>query len=124
MTRRWALGLTALALGACDARGFWGDRFLTDPSAPCGAGGECSACRSDGDCRDQSPVCDRAAGRCRGCASNDECPSGVCVPEVWPGFCMTFDVIAAVLVAWVMLARIQRAPERRARLSLRHGELP
>lgn len=85
MTRRWALGLTALALGACDARGFWGDRFLTDPSAPCGAGGECSACRSDGDCRDQSPVCDRAAGRCRGCASNDECPSGVCVPEVWPG---------------------------------------
>jgi hypothetical protein len=46
------------------------------------------------------------------------------VPQVWPGFCMTFDVTAAVLVAWVMLARTRREPERRARLSLRHGELP
>ena len=46
------------------------------------------------------------------------------VPQVWPGFCMTFDVTAAVLVAWVMLARARREPERRVRLSLRHGELP
>lgn len=46
------------------------------------------------------------------------------VPQVWPGFCMTFDVTAAVFVAWVMLARTRREPERRARLSLRHGELP
>jgi hypothetical protein len=27
------------------------------------------------------------------------------VPQVWPGFCMSFDVTAAALVAWVMLAR-------------------
>jgi len=27
------------------------------------------------------------------------------VPQVWPGFCMTFDVTAALIVAWVMLAR-------------------
>jgi hypothetical protein len=27
------------------------------------------------------------------------------VPRSWPGFCMTFDVVAATLVAWVMLAR-------------------
>ena len=27
------------------------------------------------------------------------------VPQVWPGFCMTFDVTAAVIVALVMLAR-------------------
>jgi hypothetical protein len=27
------------------------------------------------------------------------------VPQVWPGFCMTFDVTAAALVAGVMLAR-------------------
>lgn len=27
------------------------------------------------------------------------------VPQVWPGFCMTFDVTAAAFVAWVMLAR-------------------
>ena len=46
------------------------------------------------------------------------------VPQVWPGFCMSFDVTAAAIVAWVMLARARREPERRARLSLRHGELP
>lgn len=27
------------------------------------------------------------------------------VPQAWPGFCMTFDVVAAVLVGLVMLAR-------------------
>ena len=27
------------------------------------------------------------------------------VPQVWPGFCMTFDVTAAVIVALVMLVR-------------------
>jgi hypothetical protein len=27
------------------------------------------------------------------------------VPQAWPGFCMTFDVTAAAIVAWVMLAR-------------------
>ena len=46
------------------------------------------------------------------------------VPQVWPGFCMSFDVTAAALVALVMLARARREPERRTRLSLRHGELP
>jgi hypothetical protein len=30
------------------------------------------------------------------------------VPPVWPGFCMAFDVAAAVIVAWVMLARARR----------------
>ena len=27
------------------------------------------------------------------------------VPQVWPGFCMSFDVVAAAFVALVMLAR-------------------
>jgi len=39
------------------------------------------------------------------------------VPQVWPGFCMTFDVTAAVLVALVMLARTRRERERLAGLS-------
>jgi hypothetical protein len=34
------------------------------------------------------------------------------VPQVWPGFCMTFDVTAAALVAWVMLARTRRLREQ------------
>lgn len=36
------------------------------------------------------------------------------VPQVWPGFCMTFDVTAAALVALVMLARTrgQRVQQR------------
>jgi hypothetical protein len=31
------------------------------------------------------------------------------VPPVWPGFCMAFDVTAAVLVAGLMLARARAA---------------
>ena len=31
------------------------------------------------------------------------------VPASWPGFCMTFDVTAAVIVALVMLVRARRA---------------
>lgn len=27
------------------------------------------------------------------------------VPQAWPGFCMSFDVTAAAIVAWVMRAR-------------------
>jgi hypothetical protein len=27
------------------------------------------------------------------------------VPQAWPGFCMSFDVAAAAIVAWVMRAR-------------------
>lgn len=38
------------------------------------------------------------------------------VPQVWPGFCMSFDIVAAVLVACVMLARARS--ERRHGLSL------
>ncbi len=34
------------------------------------------------------------------------------VPQVWPGFCMTFDVTAAVIVAWVMLARARGKREQ------------
>ena len=40
------------------------------------------------------------------------------VPQVWPGFCMTFDVTAAALVALVMLAR---ARGRRAQKSFGPG---
>ena len=45
------------------------------------------------------------------------------VPQVWPGFCMTFDVTAAVIVALVMLARARRERERRAGLSPRQEKL-
>ena len=45
------------------------------------------------------------------------------VPQAWPGFCMAFDVTAAVLVAGVMLARARRERERLAGLSPRYGEL-
>jgi hypothetical protein len=31
------------------------------------------------------------------------------VPQVWPGFCMSFDVTAAAVVAWVMLVRARHA---------------
>ncbi|MBB4012026.1 hypothetical protein [Niveibacterium umoris] len=34
------------------------------------------------------------------------------VPRVWPGFCMTFDVTAALIVTWVMLARARQARSR------------
>lgn len=34
------------------------------------------------------------------------------VPPPWPGFCMSFDVVAAVLVAWTMRARARRGCER------------
>jgi hypothetical protein len=45
------------------------------------------------------------------------------VPQVWPGFCMTFDVTAAVIVALVMLSRGKRERERRAGLSPRQEQL-
>ena len=35
------------------------------------------------------------------------------VPQVWPGFCMAFDVTAAVIVAGVMLARARAERELR-----------
>lgn len=34
------------------------------------------------------------------------------VPSSWPGFCMTFDVTAALLVALIMLARAKRSRQR------------
>jgi hypothetical protein len=34
------------------------------------------------------------------------------VPQVWPGFCMTFDVTAAALVGWDMLARTRGERQR------------
>jgi FtsH-binding integral membrane protein len=46
------------------------------------------------------------------------------VPQVWPGFCMAFDVTAAVLVALVMVARARKGREIRVGLSPRHGESP
>ncbi len=33
------------------------------------------------------------------------------VPQVWPGFCMTFDVTAAAFVALVLRARARGKPE-------------
>ena len=36
------------------------------------------------------------------------------VPQVWPGFCMSFDVTAAMIVALVMLARARAERELRA----------
>ncbi len=36
------------------------------------------------------------------------------VPQVWPGFCMTFDVTAAAFVAWVMLARARGEREQQS----------
>jgi hypothetical protein len=45
------------------------------------------------------------------------------VPQVWPGFCMTFDVTAAVIVGLVMLSRDKRERERRAVLSPRQEQL-
>ena len=36
------------------------------------------------------------------------------VPQVWPGFCMTFDVSAAVIVAIVMLARARGEGKQRS----------
>ncbi len=36
------------------------------------------------------------------------------VPQVWPGFCMAFDVTAAAVVAWVMLARARGERRRRS----------
>ena len=38
-------------------------------------------------------------------AFHDHLVHNIGVPQVWPGFCMSFDVAAAVIVAWVMLAR-------------------
>ena len=37
------------------------------------------------------------------------------VPRSWPGFCCSFDVTAAVLVALVMLARARGAREQQGR---------
>ena len=36
------------------------------------------------------------------------------VPQVWPGFCMTFDVTAAAIVALVMLARARDEREQQS----------
>jgi hypothetical protein len=36
------------------------------------------------------------------------------VPQVWPGFCMTFDVTAAAFVALVMLARARGEREQQS----------
>jgi hypothetical protein len=33
------------------------------------------------------------------------------VPQVWPGFCMSFDVTAGAFVAWTMRARARAARE-------------
>ena len=39
------------------------------------------------------------------------------VPRSWPGFCMTFDVTAAILVALLMLARARSVSPRQAESS-------
>lgn len=47
-------------------------------------------------------------------AFHDHLVHNIGVPQVWPGFCMSFDVTAAVIVALVMLARTRRERELRA----------
>ena len=47
-------------------------------------------------------------------AFHDHLVHNIGVPKVWPGFCMSFDVTAAVIVALVMLARTRRERELRA----------
>lgn len=42
------------------------------------------------------------------------------VPQVWPGFCMAFDVTAAAVVGLVMLARARGERERLAAARLEH----
>ena len=39
------------------------------------------------------------------------------VPQSWPGFCMSFDVMAAVLVALLMLARTRGVSPQQAQSS-------
>jgi hypothetical protein len=36
------------------------------------------------------------------------------VPQAWPGFCASFDVTAAVIVAWVMLVRARGVGQQQA----------
>lgn len=45
------------------------------------------------------------------------------VPQAWPGFCMSFDVTAAVVVALIMFARDRRSREQRG-FSLRGASAP
>lgn len=58
----------------------------SDPDAPfCGSDG-CVECLDSSQCFDESAsVCDLGAGSCRGCASNDECDTGIC--EIEAGTC-------------------------------------
>ncbi len=44
-------------------------------------------------------------------AFHDHLVHNIGVPQVWPAFCMTFDVTAAVIVALAMLARTRRERE-------------
>ena len=44
-------------------------------------------------------------------AFHDHLVHNIGVPQVWPGFCMSFDVTAAVIMALVMLARTRRERE-------------
>ena len=44
-------------------------------------------------------------------AFHDHLVHNIGVPQVWPGFCMSFDVTAAVIVALAMLARTRRERE-------------
>lgn len=83
---RTLLLVTAVLSGACDARDFWGNAFLSETDPECAKNPAlCKACKLDSECMPTRPVCDTQAGRCRACQANGECKSGVCVREGWPG---------------------------------------
>ena len=83
---RTLLLITAVLSGACDARDFWGNAFLSETDPECAKNPAlCKACKLDSECMPTRPICDTQAGRCRACQANSECKSGVCVREGWPG---------------------------------------
>lgn len=47
----------------------------------CATDGTCVACKDDSMCTADKPVCDSMAHSCRGCGSDTECQSGVCLEQ-------------------------------------------
>jgi hypothetical protein len=47
----------------------------------CASDGVCVACKDDTQCSADKPICDMTAHACRGCATDTECPSGVCLEQ-------------------------------------------
>ena len=65
-----------------------------DASFPfCSVLGGCIECEASTSCGGETPICEQSTGRCRGCASHDECPSEVCGES---GACLSPDDIIYV----------------------------